>query len=80
MNCVAVNIIMFYVINVEVLLLSRRVEEERKRLQSEVGLLDGQLHEEQDANDDKSDRVTRLEKDLRNIRVQLEQKIELGKY
>jgi len=80
MNCVALNIIMFYVINVEVLLLSRRVEEERKRLQSEVGLLDGQLHEEQDANDDKSDRVTRLEKDLRNIRVQLEQKIELGKY
>ena len=71
---------MFFMINVEVLLLSRRVEEERKRLQSEVGLLDGQLHEEQDANDDKSDRVTRLEKDLRNIRVQLEQKIELGKY
>lgn len=57
---------------------NRSVEEERNRLSSEVELLDTQIHDDQEEQEVKSQRISRLEKDLRDMRVQLEHKIELG--
>jgi hypothetical protein len=47
-------------------------------MSTEIELLESQLNDEQDGHDMKTERISKLEKDLRDMRVQLEQKIELG--
>ena len=56
----------------------RSLESERERLLKDIDLLDSQLQDEQGELDVKSDRLSRLERDNRDLRVQLEHKIELG--
>lgn len=56
----------------------RHVEGERRQMSTEIELLDSQLHDEQEEHEVKAERISRLEKDLRDMRVQLEHKIELG--
>ena len=57
---------------------TRSLETERERLLKDIDLLDSQLQDEQGELDVKSDRLSRLERDNRDLRVQLEHKIELG--
>lgn len=57
----------------------RRVEGEKRQMSTEIELLDSQLHDEQEEQEVKAERISRLEKDLRDLRAQLEHKIELGK-
>lgn len=47
-------------------------------MNEEINMLEQQLQDEQEANDDKVKRMSKLEKDIRDLRVQLEQKIETG--
>ena len=47
-------------------------------MSTEIELLESQLNDEQEEHDVKTERVSKLEKDIRDLRVQLEQKIELG--
>ena len=49
-------------------------------MNSEINMLEQQLQDEQESSDQKSNRITKIEKDIRDLRVQLEQKIEMGKY
>jgi hypothetical protein len=49
-------------------------------MNSEINMLEQQLQDEQESSDNKSNRITKIEKDMRDLRVQLEQKIEMGKY
>ncbi|XP_041368613.1 coiled-coil domain-containing protein 18-like [Gigantopelta aegis] len=55
----------------------RSLQEEKRRLLSDLTSAEEQLQEEREDQDNKSDRLSRLEKDVRDLRVQLEQKIEL---
>ena len=56
----------------------RELEQEKKNMNEEINMLEQQLQDEQEANDDKVKRMSKLEKDIRDLRVQLEQKIETG--
>jgi uncharacterized protein YcbK (DUF882 family) len=56
------------------------LEEEKGHMNSEINMLEQQLQDEQESSDQKSNRITKIEKDIRDLRVQLEQKIEMGKY
>ena len=47
-------------------------------MNEEINMLEQQLQDEQEASDDKVKRMSKLEKDIRDLRVQLEQKIETG--
>ena len=49
-------------------------------MNDEINMLEQQLQDEQENNDAKSKRVAKLEKDIRDLRVQVEQKIEISKY
>jgi chromosome segregation ATPase len=46
-------------------------------MNSEINMLEQQLQDEQESSDQKSNRITKIEKDIRDLRVQLEQKIEM---
>ena len=61
------------------LCLFRGIQDQKNQLLGEVDILENQLRDEQEDNDDKTEMVAKLERDLRDMRVQLEQKIELGK-
>lgn len=56
----------------------RELEVEKKNMNEEINMLEQQLQDEQEASDDKTKRMSKLEKDIRDLRVQLEQKIEIG--
>ena len=56
----------------------RELEQEKKNMNEEINMLEQQLQDEQEASDDKVKRMSKLEKDIRDLRVQLEQKIETG--
>lgn len=56
----------------------RELEVEKKNINEEINMLEQQLQDEQEASDDKTKRMSKLEKDIRDLRVQLEQKIEIG--
>lgn len=56
----------------------RELEQEKKNMNEEINMLEQQLQDEQEASDDKVKRMAKLEKDIRDLRVQLEQKIETG--
>lgn len=58
--------------------LCRELEVEKKNMNEEINMLEQQLQDEQEASDDKTKRMSKLEKDIRDLRVQLEQKIEIG--
>lgn len=47
-------------------------------MNEEINMLEQQLQDEQEASDDKTKRMSKLEKDIRDLGVQLEQKIEIG--
>lgn len=47
-------------------------------MNEEINMLEQQLQDEQEASDDKAKRMSKLKKDIRDLRVQLEQKIEIG--
>lgn len=47
-------------------------------MQEELTDFGHNLREEQESNDNKTGRLQKLERDMRDMRVQLEQKIELG--
>lgn len=47
-------------------------------MNEEINMLEQQFQDEQEASDDKIKRMFKLEKDIRDFRVQLEQKIEIG--
>ena len=57
----------------------RTAQEKRKQLCGEIEILENQQEDLQDDNERKNERINKLEKDLRDMRVQLEHKIELGK-
>lgn len=48
-------------------------------MNSEINMLEQQLQDEQENSDKKSSRMNKLEKDTRDLRVQLEQKLEMSK-
>jgi hypothetical protein len=50
------------------------LEEEKGHMNSEINMLEQQLQDEQGSSDQKSNRITKIEKDIRDLRVQLEQK------
>ena len=54
------------------------MQEKKKGLHGEIDILENQLQDEQDESERKSERINKLEKDMRDMRVQLEHKIELG--
>ena len=63
------------------LILSYRTgQEANKRLNGELEILENQLEDLQDDNDRKNDKIHKMEKDMRDMRVQLEHKIELGQW
>ena len=72
------NIPSVYITHRSVPYIIRSLESERERLLKDIDLLDSQLQDEQGELDVKSDRLSRLERDNRDLRVQLEHKIELG--
>ena len=57
----------------------RELQEENRQTESERLALDRALQNEKAANQSQAARISRLEKDLRDLRVELEQKIEIGK-
>ena len=56
----------------------RELQEENRQTESERLALDRALHSEKATNQSHTARISRLEKDLRDLRVELEQKIEIG--
>ena len=56
----------------------RSVQEQKKQLSGEIDILENQLRDEQEDNDEKTEIISKSERDIRDMRVQLEQKIELG--
>ena len=56
----------------------RELQEENRQTESERLLLDRALHGEKTTNQNNQARLALLEKDLRDMRVELEQKIEIG--
>ena len=58
----------------------RSLEEEKAHMNSEINMLEQHLQEEQEKSDKKSSRLTKIEKDMRDLRVQLEQKLEISKF